>query len=134
MTSFWSRRRTLITGSLTAALVAAITVLAGTAFGAARVNSGVSGVAQVSGLAKPAASPPQPTPASDQYGKPPGYKSKCALKADATYKAVVAKANTLLAFKLKHATSPAAKALAVKQYKAAVAAAKAKYKSSLKKC
>jgi hypothetical protein len=128
MTSFWSRRRALTTGSLAAALVLAVTVLAGTAFGAAHMNSGVSGVATA------VASPPPPTPASDQYGSSPGYKSKCAVKATATYKAALATAKTVLAAKAKKCTTKTCTWLAAQKYKAAIALALVKEKQSLKIC
>ena len=136
MTSLWSRRRTLVTegrrrivatGALTAALVAAFAVLAGTSVAAPRVAPVTHPVASVDKA-------PQPTPASDEYGKPPGYKTKCTTKANAAYRAAIARAKAALAAQLKTCPTQACKTRARNQYKAAVAAALRTKKQNLKLC
>jgi len=138
MTSFWSRRRALaaestrrvvVTGSLIAALLAAFAVLAGAGYAASHVTP--SAVVHSAG---PVDTAPQPTPAGDQYGKPAAFKSKCTVKANASYGKTVASAKKTLAAKLKLCTTKACRALAKKQYSVALAAAKSKLKHSLGAC
>jgi hypothetical protein len=132
MTSFRSRpralaaesiRRIVVTGSLIAALATVFAVLAGAGYAASHVTP-----------AHALAASPQPSPAGDQYGNPSGFKSKCTLKANATYNGAVAAASKTLKRQLSLAQSKTARALAVKQFNLAVKLAKQLRQQSVSAC